>query len=119
MKDVRVAVAATLFIGLLVRPAFLGAHHEAIFGPQSSLILSFLMGVGAFELNNGTIDHRAWSGPADSMGAVLGSMVAAPYLRAFAGPPPAVLWNGVGARIEGVQRRRPTRRVPPRNRRAL
>jgi hypothetical protein len=161
MKHVRVAAAATLLVGLLVRPALLGAHHEAIFGPQSSLVLSsdrfvsfqvftrelgtadsnadetttlvsagvrvsktrpltftaivpyswisapgqgrvsgiedivlglryrhdlkglqekwnragnFLMGVGAFELNNGTIDHRAWSGPADAMGAVLGSL---------------------------------------------
>lgn len=35
---------------------------------------NFLMGMGAFELNNGTIDHRAWTGPPDTMGAVLGSL---------------------------------------------
>jgi hypothetical protein len=32
------------------------------------------MGMGAFELNNGTIDHQAWTGPLDTMGAVLGSL---------------------------------------------
>ena len=31
---------ALLVAGLLVRPAFVQAHHEAIFGPQSSLVLS-------------------------------------------------------------------------------
>jgi hypothetical protein len=30
--------------------------------------------MGAFELNNGTIDHRAWTGPLDTLGAVLGSL---------------------------------------------
>lgn len=35
---------------------------------------NFLMGMGAFELNNGTIDHPAWTGPLDTMGAVLGSL---------------------------------------------
>jgi hypothetical protein len=151
----------SLVTGLVLQPALANAHHEAIFGPQSSLILSadkfvsfqvfgrelgtdrsrthetttlmsagvrvstrhpltftailpyswisepgqartsgvedvvlglryrhdlkglqqkwdregnFLMGMGAFELNNGTIDHRAWAGPLDSMGAVLGSL---------------------------------------------
>ena len=150
-----------LLIGLVFQPALANAHHEAIFGPQSSLVLSadkfvslqvfsrelgtsdsktketttlvsagvrvskrrplsftailpyswisnpgqartsgaedvvlglryrydlkglqekwdregnFLMGMGAFELNNGTIDHRAWTGPLDTMGAVLGSL---------------------------------------------
>ena len=150
-----------LLAGLFFRPVLLNAHHEAIFGPQSSLVLSadkfvsfqvfrrelgssasktdetttlvsggvrlskrlpltvtaivpyswisqrgqartsgaedvvlglryrhdlkglqqkwdregnFLMGMGAFELNNGTIDHRAWTGPLDAMGAVLGSL---------------------------------------------
>lgn len=147
--------------GLLVRPALVNAHHEAIFGPQSSLVLSadrflslqvfgrelgttdsktretttlvsagirlskqrpltftailpyswisergkagtsggedvvlglryrqdlkglqekwgregnFVMGMGAFELNNGTVDHRAWTGPVEPMAAVLGSL---------------------------------------------
>jgi hypothetical protein len=147
--------------GLLVRPALVSAHHEAIFGPQSSLVLSadrflslqvfgrelgttesktretttlvsagirlskrrpltftailpyswisergsagrsgaedvvlgvryrhdlkglqeqwgregnFVMGIGAFELNNGTVDHGAWTGPMEPMGAVLGSL---------------------------------------------
>jgi hypothetical protein len=147
--------------GLLVRPALVKAHHEAIFGPQSSLVLSadrfvsfqvfgrelgtmdsktsetttlvsagvrlskqrpltltailpyswisergtggtsgaedfvlglryrhdlkglqekwdregnFVMGMGAFELNNGTVDHRAWTGPVEPMAAVLGSL---------------------------------------------
>jgi hypothetical protein len=160
MKRLR-GVAAILLAGLLVRPASVEAHHEAIFGPQSSLVLSldryisfqvftrelgssdyktnetttlvgvgvrvskrrpltfaaivpyswisvpaqprvsgtedvllglryrhdlkglqakwnregnFLMGMGAFELNNGTIDHPAWSGPVDGIGAVLGSL---------------------------------------------
>ena len=36
----RVIGAALLLAALLVRPAFLNAHHEAIFGPQSSLVLS-------------------------------------------------------------------------------
>jgi hypothetical protein len=150
-----------LLAGLFAGPVSLKAHHEAIFGPQSSLVLSadkflslqvfsrelgtfeaktrettalvsvglrlskqrpltftailpyswiserdkagisgaedilvglryrhdlkglqekwdregnFLMGMGAFELNNGSIDHRAWRGPVDSMGAVLGSL---------------------------------------------
>lgn len=35
---------------------------------------NFLMGMGAFELNNGSIDHRAWTGPLDTLGAVLGSV---------------------------------------------
>lgn len=35
---------------------------------------NFLMGMGAFELNNGTIDHGAWEGPLDGMGAILGSL---------------------------------------------
>jgi hypothetical protein len=35
---------------------------------------NFVMGVGAFELNNGTIDHGAWKGPLDGMGAILGSL---------------------------------------------
>jgi hypothetical protein len=35
---------------------------------------NFLMGMGAFELNNGTIDHRAWTGPLDSLAAALGSL---------------------------------------------
>ena len=149
-----------LLAGLVFQPALASAHHEAIFGPQSSLILSadkfvsiqvfgrelgsesrthetttlvsagvrvakrrpltftailpyswisepgrartsgtedivlglryrhdlkglqqkwdregnFLMGMGAFEMNNGTIDHRAWAGPLDPMGAILGSL---------------------------------------------
>jgi hypothetical protein len=162
----RVTGAALLLAGVLVRPAVLNAHHEAIFGPQSSLILSannfvsvqvfsrvagtsdsksrettglvstglrvtrrlpltftailpyswistsahsatsgaedvvlglryrhdlkglqakwdregnFLMGMGAFELNNGTIDHRAWSGPLDSLAAALGSLEWGPW----------------------------------------
>ena len=150
-----------LLAGLLLRPGTASAHHEAIFGPQSSLVLSadrfvsfqvfgrelgsldaktnetttlvsagvrvskrlpvtftaivpyswisergqsrtsgsedivlglryrhdlkglqekwdregnFVMGMGAFELNNGNIDHRAWSGPLEPMGAVLASL---------------------------------------------
>jgi hypothetical protein len=35
---------------------------------------NFLIGMGAFELNNGTIDHTRWSGPLDSMAALLGSL---------------------------------------------
>jgi hypothetical protein len=145
----------------MVRPTLLNAHHEAIFGPQSSLVLSadkfvsfqvfgrelgtidsktsetttlvsagirvskqrpltftailpyswisergkaatsgtedvvlglryrhdlkglqakwaregnFVMGMGAFELNNGTVDHGAWTGPVEPMAAVLGSL---------------------------------------------
>jgi hypothetical protein len=148
-------------IGLLLCPVIVSAHHEAIFGPQSSLVLSqdqfvsvqvfsrelgasdatsrettsllsagmriskrhalsftalvpfswitdtgqartsgvedillglryrydlkglqekwdregnFLLGVGAIELNNGTIDHPAWEGPLDATGAVLASV---------------------------------------------
>jgi hypothetical protein len=150
-----------LGIGLLARPAPLSAHHEAIFGPQSSLVLSadsfvtfqvfgrklgvsdsgtretttlvsagvrvsrqrpltftailpyswisepgsvatsgvedvvlglryrhdlkglqekwdregnFVMGMGAVELNNGAVDHPAWTGPVEPMAAVLGSL---------------------------------------------
>jgi hypothetical protein len=150
-----------LVAGFAFRPALVTAHHEAIFGPQSSLVMSadkfvslqvfgrklgtpdsntnetttlvsagvrlskrrpltftailpyswisergqartsgaedivlglryrhdlkglqekwgregnFLMGMGAFELNNGSIDHRAWRGPLDPMGAVLASL---------------------------------------------
>lgn len=49
---------------------------------------NFLMGMGAFELNNGSIDHRAWSGPLDPMGAVLasverGKIVSVPVWRNF------------------------------------
>ena len=155
-------LAPTLLLASLIfRPSPAGAHHEAIFGPQSSLVLSadkfvslqafsrqldtsgsrmrettslvsagvrvskrlpltftavlpyswivergragtsgaedavlgvryrydlkglqeqwdregnFLMGMGAVELNNGTIDHPPWSGPPDSLAAVLGSL---------------------------------------------
>jgi hypothetical protein len=35
---------------------------------------NYLMGMGAVELNNGTIDHAAWNGPPDSLAAVLGSL---------------------------------------------
>jgi len=157
----RIIGAVLLLAGLLVRPAFVHAHHEAIFGPQSSLVLSadkfvsvqvfsreagisasktrettglvstgvrvsrrlpltftailpyswisprgqagtsgtedivlglryrhdlkglqtqwdregnFLMGMGAFELNNGTIDHPAWTGHLDTLAAALGSL---------------------------------------------
>jgi hypothetical protein len=35
---------------------------------------NFVIGMGAVELNNGVIDHSAWSGPMDAMGAVLGSI---------------------------------------------
>jgi hypothetical protein len=160
MKRLR-RVTAILVAGLLVQPASVEAHHEAIFGPQSSLVLSldryisfqvftrdlgssdskanetttlvgvgvrvakrrpltfaaivpyswisvpgqarvsgtedvvlglryrhdlkglqekwnregnFLMGMGALELNNGTIDHSAWSGPVDGMAAGLASL---------------------------------------------
>jgi hypothetical protein len=150
-----------ILVGVCVRPAHVAAHHEAIFGPQSSLIMTadrfvsvqvfgrelgtadeksrettgvvsagvrvsaqypltftamvpyswisepgsrgtsgtedvvlglryrhdlkglqdtwdregnFVMGMGAFELNNGTIDHRAWAGPLDAIGAALMSV---------------------------------------------
>jgi hypothetical protein len=161
VERVRVLVGFLLLAGLFVQPAVVSAHHEAIFGPRSSLVLSaerflsfqvfsrevettdsriretttlvsagvrlskgrplmftaivpysriseagrpgrsgiedivlgvryrhdleglqekwdrdgnFVMGIGAFELNNGTIDHRAWTGPLDMMGALLGSV---------------------------------------------
>jgi hypothetical protein len=161
MKQSRSAIALLVLAGLLVQPAVVNAHHEAIFGPQSALVLSadrfasfqvfsrdvgtrdsktretttlvsagvrvskrrpltftailpyswisepggtgtsgaedivlglryrhdlkglqerwdregnFLMGMGAFELNNGTIDHRAWTGPLDTTGAAVGSL---------------------------------------------
>jgi hypothetical protein len=35
---------------------------------------NFIMGMGAFELNNGTIDHRSWTGPVEPMAALLGSL---------------------------------------------
>lgn len=161
MRSATRLAQVSLLSALLVQPSLVSAHHEAIFGPQSSLVLSaerfvslqvfgrqegiaaskthettalvsagariskrlpltftailpyswisapgqagtsgvedvvlglryrhdlkglqekwdregnFLMGMGAFELNNGTIDHPAWTGPLDTLGAVLGSL---------------------------------------------
>jgi hypothetical protein len=160
VQGVRITAVAIILAAVFTHPLVLQAHHEAIFGPQSSLVLSadrfvsfqvfsrelgtsdvksretttivsaglrlskrrpltftaivpyswisapgrartsgtedvvlglryrhdlkglqekwhregnFLMGMGVLELNNGTIDHPAWTGPADSMGASLGS----------------------------------------------
>jgi hypothetical protein len=40
---------------------------------------NFVSGMAAIELNNGTIDHPRWSGPAEAMGAVLGSFERGPW----------------------------------------
>jgi hypothetical protein len=40
---------------------------------------NFVTGMGAIELNNGTIDHARWRGPAEAMGAVLGSVERGPW----------------------------------------
>jgi hypothetical protein len=40
---------------------------------------NFVTGTGAIELNNGTIDHARWHGPAEAMGAVLGSFERGPW----------------------------------------
>jgi hypothetical protein len=40
---------------------------------------NFVTGMGAVELNNGTIDHAKWHGPAEAMGAVLGSFERGPW----------------------------------------
>jgi hypothetical protein len=35
---------------------------------------NFVIGTGALELNNGVIDHGSWTGPLDTMGAILASL---------------------------------------------
>jgi hypothetical protein len=40
---------------------------------------NFVTGMGAIELNNGTIDHDGWEGPAEAMGALLGSVERGPW----------------------------------------
>ena len=37
------------------------------------------MGMGAVEVNNGTIDHDRWSGPVEGMSAALGSLERGPW----------------------------------------
>jgi hypothetical protein len=40
---------------------------------------NFVSGIGAIELNNGTIDHAGWEGSAEAMGGVLGSFERGPW----------------------------------------